>query len=124
MWFTAGVATALEALSLLSVVAAEAESQSGGMVVDRLISRHHPDYQHRLARRDSGYSNGGSQWNAGKDGHGHRRNASNYELSFYHINDVHAHLDEFRSSGSSCTDPSRGESRPPPHIAQLLLGGG
>ncbi|KAF8638206.1 hypothetical protein AX16_010552 [Volvariella volvacea WC 439] len=31
-----------------------------------------------------------------------------YNISFYHVNDVHAHLDEFRSSGSSCTDPTRG----------------
>ncbi|KAF8993949.1 Metallo-dependent phosphatase-like protein [Cyathus striatus] len=29
-------------------------------------------------------------------------------MSFYHINDVHAHLDEFRSSGSSCTDTTKG----------------
>jgi 5'-nucleotidase len=30
------------------------------------------------------------------------------EPAFFHINDVHAHLDEFRSSGTDCTDPSRG----------------
>lgn len=29
-------------------------------------------------------------------------------LAFFHINDVHAHLDEFRSSGTDCTNPSRG----------------
>ncbi|KAF2211353.1 hypothetical protein CERZMDRAFT_43701 [Cercospora zeae-maydis SCOH1-5] len=32
----------------------------------------------------------------------------NWNQSFFHINDVHAHLDEFRSSGTDCTDPSRG----------------
>ncbi|KAL8419265.1 hypothetical protein RB594_002469 [Gaeumannomyces avenae] len=32
----------------------------------------------------------------------------NYNISFYHINDVHAHLDEFSSSGTDCTNPSRG----------------
>lgn len=26
-------------------------------------------------------------------------------IAFYHINDVHAHLDEFQSSGTDCTDP-------------------
>ncbi|TFK70177.1 5'-nucleotidase [Pluteus cervinus] len=31
-----------------------------------------------------------------------------YNVSFYHINDVHAHIDQFRSSGSSCTDPTKG----------------
>lgn len=34
--------------------------------------------------------------------------AGNYNMSFYHINDVHAHLDEFRSSGVDCADPTRG----------------
>lgn len=29
-------------------------------------------------------------------------------LAFFHINDVHAHLDEFRSNGADCTDPTRG----------------
>ncbi|KAK0727584.1 Metallo-dependent phosphatase-like protein [Lasiosphaeria miniovina] len=32
----------------------------------------------------------------------------NYNISFYHINDVHAHLDQFSSSGTDCTNPSRG----------------
>ncbi|EGP84686.1 uncharacterized protein MYCGRDRAFT_47115 [Zymoseptoria tritici IPO323] len=32
----------------------------------------------------------------------------NWNQSFFHINDVHAHLDEFRSSGTDCTDPTRG----------------
>ncbi|KAK5091250.1 hypothetical protein LTR05_001431 [Lithohypha guttulata] len=31
-----------------------------------------------------------------------------YNMSFFHINDVHAHLDEFSSSGTDCTNPSRG----------------
>ncbi|KAH6705200.1 5'-nucleotidase protein-like protein [Leptodontidium sp. MPI-SDFR-AT-0119] len=32
----------------------------------------------------------------------------NYNISFYHINDVHAHLDEFRSSGTDCTNKTLG----------------
>ncbi len=32
----------------------------------------------------------------------------NYNISFYHINDVHAHLDQFSSSGTDCTRPERG----------------
>ncbi|KAI1099329.1 Metallo-dependent phosphatase [Jackrogersella minutella] len=32
----------------------------------------------------------------------------NYNISFYHVNDVHAHLDEFSSSGTDCTNPSKG----------------
>ncbi|TLS28388.1 hypothetical protein PpBr36_02128 [Pyricularia pennisetigena] len=31
-----------------------------------------------------------------------------YNISFYHINDVHAHLDQFSSSGTDCTNPTRG----------------
>ncbi|KAL2211783.1 Metallo-dependent phosphatase [Sarocladium strictum] len=31
-----------------------------------------------------------------------------YNMTFFHVNDVHAHLDEFASSGTNCTDPSRG----------------
>jgi 5'-nucleotidase len=34
--------------------------------------------------------------------------AGHYNISFYHINDVHAHLDEFSSSGTDCTRPERG----------------
>lgn len=32
----------------------------------------------------------------------------NFNISFFHVNDVHAHLDEFASSGADCTNPSRG----------------
>ncbi|ORY71380.1 5'-nucleotidase [Pseudomassariella vexata] len=32
----------------------------------------------------------------------------NYNISFYHINDVHAHLDQFSSSGTDCTSPTEG----------------
>ncbi|KAH8665263.1 putative 5'-nucleotidase [Tricladium varicosporioides] len=32
----------------------------------------------------------------------------NYNISFYHINDVHAHLDQFRSTGVDCPDPTKG----------------
>ncbi|KAL4918106.1 Metallo-dependent phosphatase-like protein [Aspergillus aurantiobrunneus] len=32
----------------------------------------------------------------------------NYNVSFFHINDVHAHLDEFASSGTTCEDPEQG----------------
>lgn len=31
-----------------------------------------------------------------------------YNISFYHINDVHAHLDQFSSSGTDCTNPAGG----------------
>ncbi|KAI9376780.1 Metallo-dependent phosphatase-like protein [Aspergillus egyptiacus] len=32
----------------------------------------------------------------------------NYNVSFFHINDVHAHLDQFSSSGTTCDDPEEG----------------
>ncbi|KAK0389964.1 hypothetical protein NLU13_3537 [Sarocladium strictum] len=31
-----------------------------------------------------------------------------FNMSFIHVNDVHAHLDEFSSSGTDCTRPERG----------------
>ena len=31
-----------------------------------------------------------------------------HDTAFFHINDVHAHLDEFSSSGTDCTRPERG----------------
>ena len=34
--------------------------------------------------------------------------ASSRYLAFFHVNDVHAHLDEFSSSGTDCTRPERG----------------
>ncbi|EAU80734.1 5'-nucleotidase [Coprinopsis cinerea okayama7 len=96
-----------------------AEPQVG---VDRLISRHYyeeppaPSFLRRafdafaeriLVKRGSGFANGGDESNAGKDSQGRLKTRTNYELTFYHLNDVHAHLDEFRPSGSACTDPSR-----------------
>ncbi|KAG6010369.1 hypothetical protein E4U21_006933 [Claviceps maximensis] len=32
----------------------------------------------------------------------------NYNLSFFHVNDVHAHLDQFAKGGADCTDTSKG----------------
>ncbi|KAG5919669.1 hypothetical protein E4U42_006445 [Claviceps africana] len=32
----------------------------------------------------------------------------NYNLSFFHVNDVHAHLDQFAKGGADCTDASKG----------------
>ncbi|KAG5999600.1 hypothetical protein E4U43_001976 [Claviceps pusilla] len=32
----------------------------------------------------------------------------NYNLSFFHVNDVHAHLDQFAKGGADCTDPNKG----------------
>lgn len=62
--------------------------------------------------------------------------AGNYNISFYHINDVHAHLDQFSSSGTDCTKPEKGcyggyarvktvlkETRPE-HPDSLLLNAG
>ncbi|KAK4206143.1 Metallo-dependent phosphatase-like protein [Rhypophila decipiens] len=34
--------------------------------------------------------------------------AGHYNMSFYHINDVHAHLDEFSSSGTDCPQKEKG----------------
>jgi 2',3'-cyclic-nucleotide 2'-phosphodiesterase (5'-nucleotidase family) len=31
-----------------------------------------------------------------------------FDITFFHINDVHAHLDLFRSSGANCTDLTLG----------------
>ncbi|KAF8253789.1 Metallo-dependent phosphatase, partial [Wilcoxina mikolae CBS 423.85] len=97
-----GIALALEALSLVGCAAAEPE-----IVVDRLVSRRNPPLS-QLEKRGKGFGNGGNQGNTGKWSNGKLKNRKNYEISFYHINDVHAHLDEFRSSGSSCTNPAKG----------------
>ncbi|KAI3397256.1 hypothetical protein diail_11055 [Diaporthe ilicicola] len=42
------------------------------------------------------------------DLHRRRSDEGNFEISIYHINDVHAHLDQFSSSGTDCTRPERG----------------
>ncbi|KAL6814510.1 Metallo-dependent phosphatase [Trichoderma sp. SZMC 28015] len=31
-----------------------------------------------------------------------------YNMSFFHVNDVHAHLDQYVKAGTDCTDPSKG----------------
>jgi len=78
--------------------------------VDRLVSRHiYPDARPSLLsrgysffKRMSGFANAGTASENGKDASGQLKNKNNYEVSFYHLNDVHAHLDHFRASGSSC----------------------
>ena len=37
------------------------------------------------------------------DGDSHDHNET-FDITFFHVNDVHAHLDRFRSSGANCTD--------------------
>ncbi|KAI0160060.1 Metallo-dependent phosphatase [Hypoxylon sp. FL1284] len=60
----------------------------------------------------------------------------NYNISFYHVNDVHAHLDQFAASGADCTEPEKGcyggyariktavESTRPEHQDSLWLNAG
>ncbi|KAI0199462.1 Metallo-dependent phosphatase-like protein [Astrocystis sublimbata] len=62
--------------------------------------------------------------------------AGHYNISFYHINDVHAHLDQFASSGTDCVSPTKGcyggyarvktvlEETRPGHKDSLLLNAG
>ena len=82
MKFFALAAFALGAVStLLDGVLAEPRPQPQ---VDRLISKRH------LGKRDFGFANGGDNFHGGKGADGKPRNKDNYELSLYHINDVHA----------------------------------
>jgi len=41
----------------------------------------------------------------GEDGHGDDKT---FDITLFHVNDVHAHLDRFRSSGDNCTDLTLG----------------
>ena len=72
----------VRASTLFTLVPLFSSLANAQIVEDRLISR-------RLQKR-------------GLDVNG------NYNISIYHLNDVHAHLDEFRSSGTDCTDPTKG----------------
>ena len=73
---------ALGAVStLLDGVLAEPRPQPK---VDRLISKRH------LEKRGVGFANGGDHSHGGKGPGGKPRSKDNYELSLYHINDVHA----------------------------------
>lgn len=59
-----------------------------------------------------------------------------YNMSFFHINDVHSHLDQFSSSGTDCSRPERGcfggyarvktvlDATRPSHPDSLLLNAG
>lgn len=38
----------------------------------------------------------------------HSLYSSQFHVAFFHVNDVHAHLDEFSSSGTDCTKPEKG----------------
>lgn len=37
-----------------------------------------------------------------------RSESETFDITFFHINDVHAHLDQFSSSGTDCSRPDRG----------------
>jgi 2',3'-cyclic-nucleotide 2'-phosphodiesterase (5'-nucleotidase family) len=34
--------------------------------------------------------------------------SGDFNITFFHINDVHAHLDEFNKNGLNCSDPIKG----------------
>jgi 2',3'-cyclic-nucleotide 2'-phosphodiesterase (5'-nucleotidase family) len=63
-----------------------------------------------LPRRSSSDVNGPLEFIKAKQSDAiSRRGSKLIEITaFYHINDVHAHLDEFRSSGTDCVDPKQG----------------
>lgn len=37
-----------------------------------------------------------------------REGGDTFDITIFHVNDVHAHLDRFRASGDNCTDPTLG----------------
>ena len=73
----------LRLVALMVVVAVAGVVGLAAAKEDHLVSRRH------LAKRFI-------------DSEGH------YNMSFYHINDVHAHLDEFSASGTDCPDKTKG----------------
>lgn len=81
--------TAAWALGLAAAQAQQTTPGPSNDIEDRLISRRAVAGNGKLRKRFID-SNG------------------NYNISFYHLNDVHAHLDEFSSSGTDCTRPERG----------------
>lgn len=53
--------------------------------VDRLVSQ-----RHQLQARDVGFTNEGNNRGSGHGKSGGWKDPRNFEISFYHINDVHA----------------------------------
>ncbi|KAH7119648.1 5'-nucleotidase protein-like protein [Dendryphion nanum] len=76
-------------------------SVAGGLALASVVAAEDSLYSSRLAKR-------------GIDANG------NFNISFFHVNDVHAHLDEFSSSGTNCTNPSRGCYGGYPRIKTLI----
>lgn len=68
-------------LLALTPISAFALNINSGVKVDKLVSR-------RLHKRDV--------------------QDNNYNISIFHVNDVHAHLEEFAPAGTNCTNPSVG----------------
>lgn len=84
-------ASSVIALSALTAVSqAEAE--------DALYSR-------RIAKRDI---DADGNYNICQSRIGFVKSSTDLDIAFFHVNDVHAHLDEFSSSGTDCTRPERG----------------
>lgn len=75
----------LPALLLASTFAAGVV-RDGGVRVHTLESEHRGNNNH-------------------DDGH---RGDETFDITIFHINDVHAHLDRFRASGDNCTDLTLG----------------
>ena len=49
----------------------------------------------------------------GDDNYGHAYELANgddktFDITLFHVNDIHAHLDIYRSSGANCTDLTKG----------------
>lgn len=75
---------------LVSLLAASALAE------DVLVSRRFAEHRGLKRKRQAGCKRA-------DDG-----TSDTFNITFFHINDVHAHLDQFSSSGTDCTDPSRG----------------
>ena len=60
-------------------------------VADDVLFSRHATNVHKRAVEDNSNNEGGG-----------------YNMTFFHINDVHAHLDEFASSGTDCEEPEEG----------------
>jgi len=75
--------------SLLLPVALLASTYAAAVVRDDGVEVHTLQSERRGYDDVSGYGNGDGE---------------TFDITIFHVNDVHAHLDTFRSSGDNCTD--------------------
>lgn len=87
---------------LVPLLAASALAED--VLISRRFVAQQQEHHNLISKRQRNCGNGSKPIDLSRDDD----TSTTFNITFFHINDVHAHLDQFSSSGTDCTSPARG----------------